>query len=305
MSLRTAARFAALSPRRRVLVAAFALLALVLLVMGGLRAWHIMHRHVTARGSDLRPGDVLLVPGYGGSTRALSVLAARIRAVGREATIVRLPGDGTGDLEAQASVLNRYVDQAIGGGAPSVDVVGFSAGGVVARLWDVEYNGVKTARRIITLGSPLHGTRLAAAGAAFAPGACPAACQELVPGSALLTRLQRIPFTGRPAWLSLWTDDDQVVQPADSARLAGAVNIALQNVCPGAVIKHSQLPTAPLVVGLVLHALGRAPLTAPGAADCGSLRALGRAAWAPSADARQPTRPSADARRAAQPATVL
>src|SRR6266536_1160007 len=285
MSLRAAARFAALSRRRRVLVVVSSLLAVVLLVMGGLRAWHAIEKHARPHASAARPSAVLLVPGYGGNTRSLSALAARIRAGGREATIVRLPGDGTGDLEAQAGVLNRYVNQAIGRGSPSVDVVGYSAGGVVARLWDVEYDGATAARRIITLGTPLHGTRLAAAGAAFAAAACPAACQELVPGSALLTRLQRAPFTGRPAWLSLWTDDDQVVQPADSARLAGAVNVALQNVCPGAVIAHGQLPTAPLVVGIVLHALGTAPLHAPSSAECGSLRALGGAALAPARDA--------------------
>jgi len=76
-----------------------------------------------------------------------------------------------------------------------------------------------------------------------------------------------------------------VVQPPDSARLAGAVNVSLQSVCPGAVIQHGQLPTNPLVVGIVLRALGSAPLTAPSASDCSSLRALGRAAAPPLAGA--------------------
>lgn len=274
MSLRATARFAALSPRRRKLVAMLAVLALMLLVAGGIRVWHTMERRVAPKA--LRPGDVLLVPGYGGSGRALSVLAARIRALGRKAIIVQLPGNGTGDLQAQARALNSDVRRALRAGAPSVDVVGYSAGGVVARLWDVEYDGAKTARRIITLGSPLHGTRLAAAAAAFAPAACPAACQELVPGSALLTRLQQSRFTGHPAWLSLWTADDRVVQPPDSARLAGAVNVRLQSICPGAVIEHGQLPTDPLSVGAVLRALSASALTAPSAGDCAALRALGR-----------------------------
>jgi hypothetical protein len=43
-----------------------------------------------------------------------------------------------------------------------------------------------------------------------------------------------------------------VVQPPDSAQLAGAVNVALQSICPGVSIGHGQLPTAPLVVGIVL-----------------------------------------------------
>jgi hypothetical protein len=36
-------------------------------------------------------------------------------------------------------------------------------------------------------------------------GGLPGRLQQLVPGSSLLTGLARIPFTGRPAWLSLWT----------------------------------------------------------------------------------------------------
>ena len=65
---------------------------------------------------DGRPGDVLLVPGYGGSTTALDALAGRIAAAGGSgfhATVVRLAGDGTGDLQVQANVLNGYVNQAL------------------------------------------------------------------------------------------------------------------------------------------------------------------------------------------------
>ena len=158
------------------------------------------------------------------------------------ATVVRLAGDGTGDLQLQASVLNGYVNQALARGSGPVTVIGYSAGGVVAWLWDVQYDGVAKARRIITLGSPLHGADLAAVGAADAPDACPEACEELVPGSSMLHRLQDTGSATRPPWLSLWTTDDQVVQPPDSARLPGAVNVPLQSVCPGAL--HRARPAA-------------------------------------------------------------
>ncbi len=218
---------------------------------------------------------MVLVPGYGGNTAGLDVLAARIRRTGRAADVVGLPGSGTGDLAAQAVILNGYVTRALHSGKGAVDVVGFSAGGVVARLWDVEDDGAAKVSRIITLGSPLNGTRIAAAGNAADPAACPVACQQLVPGSTLLTQLRRAPLTGRPGWLSLWTTDDQVVRPPDSARLAGAVNVPLQAVCPGAVIEHGQLPSDPLVIGIVLSELGPGPLTAPRPADCSVLRAVG------------------------------
>jgi pimeloyl-ACP methyl ester carboxylesterase len=275
---------AALSPRRRLLVGASLLVVAVLAVVLVLQAAGSGDATAPAdpgaasggaSPASSQPAAVVLVPGYGGNTGSLRTLAARLRAAGDAATIVALPDGGTGDMEAQAGVLNGYVNQALRSGARSVDVVGYSAGGVVARLWDVEHDGAAKVRRIITLGSPLHGAQLAAVGAAVDPAACPVACQQLVPGSALLNRLDAVPLTARPGWLSLWTVNDQTVQPPDSARLTGAVNVALQSVCAGAVIQHGQLPSDPLVIGLVLRAVGPAPLTAPVLADCTSLRASG------------------------------
>ncbi len=259
-----------LSPRRRALLGAAALLAAAAGVVAGLLVSRGQPEPVAGR-----PGAVLLVPGYGGSTGSLEQLAARIRKTGRTAIVVPLAGNGTGDLAVQARVLDGYVNQAIGAGSGPVTVIGYSAGGVVAWLWDIDYGGQGRAGKIIPLGSPLHGARIAAVGTAYDPGACPVACQQLAPGSALLTRLQRS-AQARPPWLSLWSTDDETVQPPDSARLPGAVNVPLQSVCPGVDIQHSQLPTAPLVVGVVLHELAGNRVTAPAPGDCAAFQALGR-----------------------------
>lgn len=256
------------------LIAVLTLVIVAGAVTGTVRA--LAGSPAVAIANEDHPGDVLLVPGYGGSMTALDVLAARIRSAGRAATVVPLAGDGTGDLQVQANVLNGYVNQALVAGSGPVTVIGYSAGGVVAWLWDVDYGGVRKAQQIITLGSPLHGADLAALGQAFVPSACQAACQELVPGSAMLSRLQQTASATRPPWLSLWTTGDQVVQPPDSARLPGAVNVPLQSICPGVAIAHGQLPTAPLVVGIVLRALrGRGVVAPPPPSQCQSLRALG------------------------------
>ena len=279
--MRAIAWWGGLSRRRRMLFAVVVLVVVAGAVTGVVRA--TSGSPAVTKGAEDRPGDVLLVPGYGGSTSSLDVLAAKIRAQGRTATVVQLAGNGTGDLQVQANILNGYVNQALVRGSGPVTVVGYSAGGVVAWLWDVEYSGVTKARDIITLGAPLHGTSLASLGAAFLPGECPQACQQLVPGSALLTRLANTAAASRPPWLSLWTTSDQVVQPPDSANLPGAVNVPLQSVCPGASIQHGQLPSTPLVIGIVLRALASGHPTAPGPGNCQSLLTLGRslAALAP------------------------
>ena len=259
-----------LSPRRRIFAAS---LAAVLVVVVAVTVVEVIR--AGGQGSDAtgfppqdRPGPVLLVPGYGGSTRSLSVLARRIRSTGRQATVVRLPGNGTGSLIADASALDAAVTRALRDGAPSVDVIGYSAGGVATLLWLREDGGVHKARRVVTLGSPFHGANIAAAAEGFAPGACPAACQQLVPGSRLLKHLDATPVPPRPRWLSLWSTGDATVTPPDSARLTGALNVPIQSVCPGRQISHSQLPDNPAVTAMVLQAIGRGPVRRPIASDC-------------------------------------
>lgn len=251
-------RWSARSPRRRLLFGAVAALLVAGAVLAGARV--LDGDGGSGRPAQDRPGPVVLVPGYGGTPESVSALANRIRATGREVRIVTLPGDGTGDLLAQAAALDREI------GDGPVDLVGYSAGGVVARLWMAREDGARYARRVITLGSPLHGTRLAASGAVIAPDACPVACQQLAPGSALLTSVEREPVP--VPWLSIWTENDQTVIPPDSARLDGAENLALQDLCPGVHIEHGALVSHPLPVGLVLRALGTEPLPAVAAGPC-------------------------------------
>jgi uncharacterized alpha/beta hydrolase family protein len=250
-----------MSPARRRL-----LLALAALVLAGAVAAVVTL--VVSSGGDERvraadrttAGAVVLVPGYGGSTGALQTLADRLTAAGRTATVVDLPDDGTGDLAAQADVLDAAVQRALRAGAPSVDLVGYSAGGVVTRIWLAD-GGAADTRRVVTLGSPHHGTTLAAAGTTVGTSACPQACRQLTPGSRLLADLpETLPG---PAYLSLWTTEDTTVEPPDSARLQGATNVVLQDVCPGARTSHGDLPRDPKVQAIVVAALSGPALTAP------------------------------------------
>jgi len=235
---RLATSLSGMSPRRRLLGVAVVVVVLAAAIAGiAVGAAHSPGGPGTtgqqAAPPQNRPGPVLLVPGYGGDTGALDVLASQIRAAGRTATVLNLPGTGTGSLVTDAALLNSAVNSAVAHGAPSVDVIGYSAGGVVALIWARRYDGFARARRVITLGSPFHGAELAAAAQAFVPGACPVACQQLTPGSALLASLDVASPAGLPHWLSLWTTDDQTVKPPASAQLAGAIDVPVQSVCPG------------------------------------------------------------------------
>jgi triacylglycerol lipase len=258
-----------LSPARRRFVLGLAVLAALAVVVAGVAVWATREETVRPVSQDT-PGPVLLVPGYGGGTASLEVLADALRAEGRDVTVVDLPGDNTGDLDRQAVALEKAAILALDRtGARSLDVVGYSAGGVVARLWVRDHGGGSLARRVVTLGSPHHGTDLAGLGGDVAPDSCPEACRQLQPDSELLRKLNAGDETpAGPLWVSIWSTDDQVVVPPSSADLDGALDVTVQSVCPRAVVTHGELPSSPIVVAAVTRELGVVAPAGPGPEIC-------------------------------------
>ncbi len=263
-----------LSPaRRRLMLSLLTTAALAVLVVAaivvtnGLRHSGSGTALATPPASE-QPGPVLLIPGYGGSTTGLDTLAARLRSAGKQTDVVSLPGGGTGDLTAQARVVQSEATALLRRtGAPSLDVIGYSAGGIVARIWLSRFGGAAQARRVITLGTPHHGTELASLGSLFG-SACPVACQQLEPTSTLLASLNASPAASG-AIVSLWSTADDVVVPASSSDLDGAaLNLTVQSVCATSAVRHTDLPVDPTVTGIIEAELQRGapvPLTP---ADC-------------------------------------
>ena len=241
------------------------------LAAGVLVARAALSNRVHAVAQDV-PGPVLLVPGYGGSTVGLDVLAAALRRQGRDASVVALPGDGRGDLQNQADVLAAAVNAALTSSqAGSVDVVGYSAGGVVARIWVKDLGGASQARRIVTLSSPHHGTDLAGFATDLTPSQCPAACRALEPDSDVLRALNAGDETpDGPLYVSISSTADRTV-PAASSVLDGATNVSLQAVCPAARTTHGEMPSSPLVIAIVELELGTGQPVVPGTAQCRAL----------------------------------
>ena len=263
---------AGLAPARRRVV----LVAIALVLAGAAVLGVVLLQRPSAGEADPvaqdRLGPVLLVPGYGGATGALQSLADRLTAAGRDATVVDLPGDGTGDLTEAADALDAAATAALDRtGAPAVDVVGYSAGGVVARLW-VADGHADSVRRVVTLGSPHHGTELAGVAGSLAPAQCPAACRQLAPGSELLAELNEGDETPPgPSWVSIWTTLDRTVTPPESARLDGALELPVQSVCADARVEHGDLPRDRLVQQMVLAELAAGEPVQLGPADCARL----------------------------------
>ena len=247
--------------RRRLVVVSLCILAAALVTVIGTLTVTELHGSSSADQSVL--GPVIVVPGYGGGVDDLAPLVAELRREGREAVPFVPTEGGKGDLRVQARRLGDLAEQTLSRtGDDSVDVVGYSAGGVVTRLWIRDDDGASVVRRVLTLGSPHHGTDVAALAAEVA-GGCPTACEQLATGSDLLRRLDAGDETpDGPSWVTVRTDDDEIVTPSDSAMLDGALNIRVQELCPAATTSHGQLPSDPVVRATLASVLGR-PSPAP------------------------------------------
>ena len=194
---------------------------------------------------------VLLIHGYGGGPASMAALERVLESRGRRVISVALPNGGRGDIAVSAGAVEAIVEDE---GTTEVDIVGFSAGGLVARTFLEQADG--EIRSLVFLGTPHHGTRLAGLATSLDPSLCARACREMVPGSRFLRNLNE----GRnlppgTSSVNIYSADDGVVTPPRSARLEGARNVLVQDVCPGARVAHTRLVSDPIALGLVVDAL--------------------------------------------------
>lgn len=123
-----------------------------------------------------------------------------------------------------AEQLSRHIERVcLASNAQRVVLVGHSMGGLVARAYAQSGGGSRVAK-IITLGSPHHGSALAH----LAVGA---AGRQLRPGNSWLLAFnaQGCAPASVPI-VSLYTRHDSFVVPAESAHLASATNVALAGI---------------------------------------------------------------------------
>jgi triacylglycerol lipase len=257
-----------LAPARRRLV--LIVLACVVIAIVAVVGILVVHRLAGAGiAEQSRPGPVVLVPGYGGDVDSLDPWAQELRSEGRDVVVLRPTGGGTGDLRVQAARLGDLAERTLERtGARSLDLVGYSAGGVVLRIYLRDGGGASVVRRVLTVGSPHHGTEVATI-AEEAAGGCPKACEQLATGSELLRRLAAGDETPTgPRWATVRTAEDETVTPVDSAELEGALNVEVQDLCPAATTSHGALPGDPVVLAMLRGVLGRAAPTVPEDVTC-------------------------------------
>jgi triacylglycerol lipase len=123
-----------------------------------------------------------------------------------------------GDIEAFADQLDLRLRKLPSSGQAPLVLVGHSMGGLVARAY-LRRHGSGRVARLITLGSPHHGTRSARMGLG-------ADARQMEPDSPWLATLNETELPVVPT-LCLWSTHDAVVLPPSSGRLQGAAEVVL------------------------------------------------------------------------------
>ncbi len=161
---------------------------------------------------------VVLVHGIFSCGEDMERLARHLRSQGREVFQPTLtPNGGAVPIEELADRLSEYVASNLGG--RRFELIGFSMGGLVSRVFLQRLGGIERVARFITMATPHHGTHVARLGKL--PGHL-----QMQPGSGFLRDLARdadvlraLPFT------SLYTPLDTVIVPCQSSEMPQARNV--------------------------------------------------------------------------------
>ncbi|MGH0029486.1 MAG: lipase family alpha/beta hydrolase [Myxococcota bacterium] len=113
-----------------------------------------------------------------------------------------------GSIEALALRLKRELDRRVGGGR--IDLVAHSMGGLVARFYVQQLGGDRRVDRLVTLGTPHHGTHAAG----FVPSPL---VRQLLPDGPFIRHLNALPAPERTRVTSIVAGRDLLIQPVESA----------------------------------------------------------------------------------------
>lgn len=216
-----------------------------------LSSWTMLRPRTTLHiASENGALPVLLVHGYSCNGAYWSRLAGLLRRRGISYLAVDLEPVGAGIDEYARHIddgLRRLCDAT---GKAQAVVVGHSMGGLAARA-HLRRCGSARVARVITVGTPHHGTALAG----FGPGLN---ARQMRRGSPWLAELAASETPAlRALILSFWSHHDNIVAPQDSSYLPGAHNVALGG------IGHVGLGSHPVILRSVLDEITRVSQLSP------------------------------------------
>lgn len=181
-------------------------------------------RPLASKANDAPP--VLLVHGFGNDASAMAAVERSLVRDGFRPYTINLPSHGYGDAYADARLVGAKIDEIRAlTGAETVDIVGHSRGGIVARTWQQLLDEAGTTGRVVTVSSANRGIHLGPFDR-LAAAPLPEGMQQIRRGTQLIDDLGRT--TGDHDVIAVGTNGiDGVLMPADTTRILGKPYISV------------------------------------------------------------------------------
>ncbi|MFD4442807.1 esterase/lipase family protein [Nocardia sp. NPDC058519] len=174
--------------------------------------------HRAAAAPDRNP--ILFVHGWQGADWNWDLMVSRFGDAGYSAAHLRTFSYDTTqsnkviaqEVKAEADALRAAT------GATKIDIISHSMGGVNSRWYLKFLDGARYVDDWVSIGGPNHGTEIAY-------GCWDYSCEDMRPGSSLLTQLNSGDETpGSVKYGSWWSPCDEIINPDESVILNGAAN---------------------------------------------------------------------------------
>jgi len=225
-----------------------------------------LERALACRGA-LRRAErppVLLVHGTGSSPDESFSFGYEpaLAALGFPVCTVRLPENGLVDMQRSIQYVVYAIREVAQISQRKVSLIGHSQGALLATYAPYFWPDLSAQLDdVIGLAGPYQGTTSANAGCAH--GTCPVFTWQFRVGSKFNAAYLDKPQPAGPAFTAIATAFDELVLPApQAARLNGASNVVIQDLCPARPVEHFVL-----VADAVAYALALDALTHRGPAD--------------------------------------
>ncbi|QII05397.1 lipase [Rhodococcoides fascians A25f] len=206
---------------------------------------------------DATRDPVLLTPAFATDQQSFGWnYLQSLPAAGIPVCSLSLPDEGYGDLQVAAQYVVHAVRTMAADSGRQVVLMGHQHG-PLDELWALTFwpDLPALVSDFISLATPYNGTDSARSGCDDSQE-CPPANWQIATGSKFLTALAARPLPAGPSYTSIFTRFDELIYPQPHAStLAGAANIAVQDICPLRPVEHFNIIGDNVAFHLVLDAL--------------------------------------------------
>ena len=171
--------------------------------------------------SNFRNNPVILVHGFYSDSSALEKVSNYLKKLDKFVYLIDLiPNDGSISMENYAEQLSQFINSNFSL-QQSLDLVGFSMGGLVCRYYLQRLGGFKQVKNLVTIAAPHQGT-LTAHIIAYT------ACRQMRPESGFLQDLNSDQHTlNQINCTAIWNPLDFVILPSQSSKLPVGSNVMI------------------------------------------------------------------------------